>query len=919
VVFIDGNVPDAQLLAVGVAPGVLAVFLNPGSDGVIQIAAWLTSHDVTGLSSIDIVAHGADGQIALGTGTLSSATLAQYQAELSAIGAALQPGGDLHIYGCDVGQDAAGVAFLDQLSAAPGGASVAAASHLVGAAADDGSWTLNVNVGTPTVTGPFTEAAEIAYPAELSVTATPQLFFTDYGVTTTADNRIEDIGVSTTGAFVTGSTVDVVNATTSPYLEGLGIVVDAPLGKYFAVNQNSDYADTVNEIVSETVAAGGTPAVIYNPGVTNGAGNYDQIADLALDQANSRLYFTQDDFSSSGNVPSGNGVYSIGLTGGSPTLVVSGAYSPVYLALDTTNKLVFLVDGGWGTANYGSSFANNEIAYGSLTPGGSEHSLNSQFSTALNATLNARTVANSYTYLTNPLTGIAVNAATQMIYFTILDGASTSSTNNQIDSVHYTVSNGVVTLGAVTTLYSGTNAGSPAAITIDPQNGVFYVDEVGSLTIGQNVAFVGIEEGSLTANNTTAVTPILTETAIAGSGAVAGYNFQQSAIVSVPTVAAGASVTYLQNGVSVAVVSTATLTNFDGQGLSGATISITNGTTNDVLSIGSNGTLITAQGTIVGTYNATSETLTLTGADSLADYQTAFESVKFRTSGTYGVRTLNFTPNSGLANGPVATSTVNVTTSETVTASGTVTYTGTPVALDPTLTVTDANAADTPTTASVVIGGFSTGDTLTVGTPGGLTSSFSLGTLTLSGTASLATYQTALDSVKFATTSAVRSLRTISWTTGSNGNPSNTATSADQVICFCPGTMILIPTGEVKVEHLSVGDAVVTFGNNTQRITRIGNGKALATRGRRSAATPVIVRKGALADNVPNRDLHVTKAHSLYIDDVLIPVEFLVNHRTILWDDRAQEVEIYHVELESHDVLIANGAPAESYRDDGNR
>jgi hypothetical protein len=48
-------------------------------------------------------------------------------------------------------------------------------------------------------------------------------------------------------------------------------------------------------------------------------------------------------------------------------------------------------------------------------------------------------------------------------------------------------------------------------------------------------------------------------------------------------------------------------------------------------------------------------------------------------------------------------------------------------------------------------------------------------------------------------------------------------------------------------------------------------------------------------------------------------VEFLVNHKTILWDDRAQEVEIYHVELESHDVLIANGAPAESYRDDGNR
>jgi hypothetical protein len=63
----------------------------------------------------------------------------------------------------------------------------------------------------------------------------------------------------------------------------------------------------------------------------------------------------------------------------------------------------------------------------------------------------------------------------------------------------------------------------------------------------------------------------------------------------------------------------------------------------------------------------------------------------------------------------------------------------------------------------------------------------------------------------------------------------------------------------------------------------------------------------------------VTKGHSLFIEGVLIPVEFLVNHRTIVWDDRAQEVEIYHIELEQHDVLLANGAPAESYRDDGNR
>jgi hypothetical protein len=139
------------------------------------------------------------------------------------------------------------------------------------------------------------------------------------------------------------------------------------------------------------------------------------------------------------------------------------------------------------------------------------------------------------------------------------------------------------------------------------------------------------------------------------------------------------------------------------------------------------------------------------------------------------------------------------------------------------------------------------------------------------------------------------------------------------VLCFCAGTGIATPAGEVSVERLAVGDEVLTASGVARRISWIGAGRLLATRGRRGAATPIIVRNGALADNVPHSDLHVTKGHALFLDGVLIPVEFLVNHRSIVWDDRAQEVAIYHVELETHDVLLANGAPAESYRDDGNR
>jgi hypothetical protein len=157
-------------------------------------------------------------------------------------------------------------------------------------------------------------------------------------------------------------------------------------------------------------------------------------------------------------------------------------------------------------------------------------------------------------------------------------------------------------------------------------------------------------------------------------------------------------------------------------------------------------------------------------------------------------------------------------------------------------------------------------------------------------------------------------------TTGSVAVTTNAAgTVLTDQVCFVAGARVATPSGEVPVEQLAVGDMVLTQRGAAKPITWIGHGRVLAARGRRSAATPVIVRRGALADNVPHCDLHLTKGHSLYFDGALIPVEFLVNHRSIVWDDQAQEVEVYHIELASHDVLIANGAPAESYRDDGNR
>jgi hypothetical protein len=144
-------------------------------------------------------------------------------------------------------------------------------------------------------------------------------------------------------------------------------------------------------------------------------------------------------------------------------------------------------------------------------------------------------------------------------------------------------------------------------------------------------------------------------------------------------------------------------------------------------------------------------------------------------------------------------------------------------------------------------------------------------------------------------------------------------TLAPEIPCFLAGTRIATPRGEIPVEALRIGDTVLTARGEASPIVWIGSGRVALTPNARCAATPVLIRQGAIAGNVPNRDLRITKGHSLFIDGVLIPAEFLVNHRSIHWDDHARTVEFYHVELARHDLLVANGAPAESYRDDANR
>ncbi|TYQ12629.1 UNVERIFIED_ORG: VCBS repeat-containing protein, partial [Zoogloea ramigera] len=143
IVFIEDNVTNLQQLVAGVRDGVEVVVLDHTRDGLQQMLAALQGH--APVDAIHLVTHGSAGQIELGS-TISGANIEQYRDQLTQLGQSLTAGGDLLIYGCDVADGAAGLAFVDRLAQLTQ-ADVAASTDITGSQAFAGNWTLEAQHG----------------------------------------------------------------------------------------------------------------------------------------------------------------------------------------------------------------------------------------------------------------------------------------------------------------------------------------------------------------------------------------------------------------------------------------------------------------------------------------------------------------------------------------------------------------------------------------------------------------------------------------------------------------------------------------------------------------------------------------------------------------------------------------------------
>ncbi|TBX27797.1 Hint domain-containing protein, partial [Nioella sediminis] len=85
---------------------------------------------------------------------------------------------------------------------------------------------------------------------------------------------------------------------------------------------------------------------------------------------------------------------------------------------------------------------------------------------------------------------------------------------------------------------------------------------------------------------------------------------------------------------------------------------------------------------------------------------------------------------------------------------------------------------------------------------------------------------------------------------------------------------------------------------------------------------PVRFAAGSLGDGLPNTDLSVTADHGMLVDGVICHAGALVNGTTITRVPLAEMGEtytVYHVETEAHEIIFANGAPAETFIDNVSR
>jgi len=144
------------------------------------------------------------------------------------------------------------------------------------------------------------------------------------------------------------------------------------------------------------------------------------------------------------------------------------------------------------------------------------------------------------------------------------------------------------------------------------------------------------------------------------------------------------------------------------------------------------------------------------------------------------------------------------------------------------------------------------------------------------------------------------------------------------IVCYVKGTKILTKDGYKPIEELKNGDYLLTKG-------KIINGNAILSskyllepviwnssfkvgeNNINKNSSPICLKQNSLGLNHPIRDLYVSPNHGICVRGKLVPTKYLINDKNIYQIKGLDSVEYYHVELDNHCIIIAEGVFTESY------
>ena len=142
----------------------------------------------------------------------------------------------------------------------------------------------------------------------------------------------------------------------------------------------------------------------------------------------------------------------------------------------------------------------------------------------------------------------------------------------------------------------------------------------------------------------------------------------------------------------------------------------------------------------------------------------------------------------------------------------------------------------------------------------------------------------------------------------------------ETTLCFYPGTRLKTRNGCIPVEAVSPGMSLLNSEGEEKTVVWVGRSEVSTRFADPLRVLPIRVKADALGAGLPERDLLLSPDHAIFLEGILVQAGALVNGVSVVRDSEVPETfTYYHIELATHELLVAEGVWAESFVDNVDR